>query len=304
MIERQHLAILREVDRRGSITAAAKHLHLTQPALSHAMKKLEGQLGVALWDRDGRGVRLTQAGQYLLSVATRLLPQLEHADEVLQQMGRGERGVVRIGMECHPCTRWLVRVVEPYLAACPQVDVDVRQQFQFGGIGALFSHEIDLLITPDPLDRPGLKFEPVFAYEQVLVVAASSPLASKPYVKPEDLSDQVLLVYPVSTDRLDIFTHFLGPSNCSPKRLHTMEATDIMLQMVAAGRGVAALPGWLVEEYRERVAVRPVRLGKNGLKKQIFVGMRKQDGRIDYIAAFLRLARKSGHSPPTTPRGQ
>ena len=88
-------------------------------------------------------------------------------------MQTGERGTLRIGMECHPCYQWLLKVVSPYLARWPDVDVDVKQRFQFGGIGALFGYDIDVLVTPDPLKKAGLRFEPVFDYEQVLVVADS-----------------------------------------------------------------------------------------------------------------------------------
>ncbi|MGC8160059.1 LysR substrate-binding domain-containing protein, partial [Salmonella enterica] len=76
-----------------------------------------------------------------------VLPQLNLAEERLRQFAQGERGALRIGMECHPCYQWLLKVVSPYLAAWPDVDVDVKQKFQFGGIGALFGYEIDLLVT-------------------------------------------------------------------------------------------------------------------------------------------------------------
>ena len=204
MIERMHLAIIREVDRQGSLTAAASVLCLTQSALSHTMKKLEQSLGTDIWLREGRSLRLTQAGRYLLEVANRLLPQLDRAEERLRQYAEGERGTLRIGMECHPCYQWLLKVVSPYLARWPDVDVDVRQKFQFGGIGALFGYEIDLLVTPDPLYKPGLRFEPVFDYEQVLVVSRHHALASARHVEPEQLSREVLISYPVETDRLDI----------------------------------------------------------------------------------------------------
>jgi LysR family transcriptional regulator for metE and metH len=64
------------------------------------------------------------------------------------------RCTLRIGMECHPCYQWLLKVVSPYLARWPDVDVDVKQKFQFGGIGALFGYDIDVLVTPDPLRSP------------------------------------------------------------------------------------------------------------------------------------------------------
>ncbi|MDQ7970413.1 MAG: LysR family transcriptional regulator [Oxalicibacterium faecigallinarum] len=295
MLERSHLTIIHEVNKLGSLTAAAQSLHLTQSALSHAIKKLEQQMGTDIWIREGKSLRLTQAGQSLLVLANRLLPQFVLAEERMKQYAVGERGTLRIGMECHPCYQWLLKVVSPYLAHWPDVDVDVKQKFQFGGIGALFGYEIDLLVTPDPLNKPGLKFIPVFDYEQVLVVARDHPLAGEPYVKPAQLSDEVLITYPVAVDRLDVYTQFLMPAGIAPARHKTMETTDIMLQMVESGRGVAALPRWLAEEYAERMDVTAVRLGKSGIAKQIQLGMREADIDVEYLASFIELARQSPH---------
>ncbi|MBZ0105616.1 MAG: LysR family transcriptional regulator [Sulfuricella denitrificans] len=292
MLERAHLEIVRAVAQHGSLTAAAKKLHLTQSALSHTIKKLEQALGTDVWLREGRSLRLTQAGQYLLGVANRLLPQLDQAEDRLRQYAQGERGTLRIGMECHPCYQWLLKIVAPYLAQWPDVDVDVKQKFQFGGIGALFGYEIDLLVTPDPLYKPGLIFEPVFDYEQVLVVSKHHPLATSKYINPEQLSGEVLITYPVKTDRLDIYNQFLMPAGISPKRHKVIETTDIMLQMVASGRGVTALPRWLVEEYTSEMGLVPVRLGQQGIAKQIFIGARETDANIDYLKAFVELARQ------------
>jgi len=196
-------------------------------------------------------------------------------------------------MECHPCYQWLLKVVAPYLARWPDVDVDVKQRFQFGGIGALFGYDIDVLVTPDPLKKPGLRFQPVFDYEQVLVVADGHALVNEPYVTPEHLSAEVLITYPVETDRLDIYTQFLTPANVVPRRHKVIETTDIMLQMVASGRGVAALPRWLAEEYAGWMPLTPLRLGKKGIAKQIFLGTRESDDAVDYLTAFVKLAREA-----------
>lgn len=294
MLERAHLSIVQEVDKQGSLTTAAEVLHLTQSALSHSIRKLEAQMGTEIWQREGRSLRLTQAGQYLLAVANRVLPQLDLAEERLRQFAQGERGSLRIGMECHPCYQWLLKVVSPYLASWPDVDVDVKQKFQFGGIGALFGYEIDLLVTPDPLYKPGLRYEPVFDYEQVLVVPRGHRLANVPYVKPAQLTQEVLVTYPVATDRLDIYNMFLMPAGVTPRRHKSIETTDIMLQMVASDRAVAALPRWLVEEYAQKMDIVPVRLGPRGIAKQIFLGAREADTDIDYLKSFVELARQSG----------
>ena len=117
-----------------------------------------------------------------------------------------------------------------------------------GGIGALFGYEIDLLLTLDPLYKPGLEFVPVCDYEQVLVVSSQHPLAQVDYVLPRQLGSEVLITDPVATDRLDIYNQFLLPAGIAPRLHKTIETTDIMLQMVASGRGVAALPRWLALE--------------------------------------------------------
>ena len=290
ILDRIHLSIINEVEREGSLTAAAAKLNLTQSALSHAIAKLEAQLGVQIWRREGRGLVPTQAGEFLQAVASRVLPQFAHAEVRLSQFAKGERGKLRIGMECHPCYQWLLKIVAPYLDAWPRVEVDVRQKFQFGGIGALFGYEIDMLVTPDPLFKPGLSFTPVFDYEQVLVVAPGHKLRGAKFARPEDLIDEVLITYPVPADRLDIFTQFLTPAGIAPRQHKPIETTDIMLLMAAHGRGVAALPRWLVEEYGPRFDVYPVKLGPAGVAKQIYLGVRQDDEAIDYVAAFIALA--------------
>jgi LysR family transcriptional regulator for metE and metH len=292
MLERIHLSIVQEVERQGSLTAAASVLHVTQSALSHSMKKLEQQLGTDVWLREGRSLRLTQAGLYLLAVAERVLPQLALAEDRLRQFAQGERGTLRVGMECHPCYQWLLKVGAPYRAAWPDVDVDVKQKFQCGGIGALFGYEIDLLVTPDPLYKPGLVFEPVFDYEQVLVVASAHRLAKEPFVTPRQLGGEVLVTYPVPAERLDIYNLFLTPAGVMPRRHKVIETTDIMLQMVASGRGVAALPRWLVLEYADKMDIVTVQLGKGGMAKQIFLGAREADSGLDYLQAFIEQARR------------
>ena len=292
MIERTHLTILLAIERKGSLTAAAESLHLTQSALSHTIKKLEQQMGVRLWQKEGRKLRFTDAGNYLLLAAQRLLPQLERLDDTLFEYADGNKGSLRIGMECHPCYQWLLKVVKPYLSQWPQVDVDVKQRFQFGGMAALFNHDIDILVTPDPLRKKGIVYTPVFDYEQVLVVHKEHPLASKHYATPEDITSEVLFTYPVETSRLDIYTLFLTPAQCAPKQCKAIEATDIMLQMVASKRGVAALPKWLVEEYIQQLPITSVRLGKEGIMKQIFLGTRENDDKLDYMEAFLTLAKE------------
>ncbi|MEM5346264.1 LysR family transcriptional regulator [Paraburkholderia azotifigens] len=292
MLDLQYLSILMEVQRLGSLTAAAERLNVTQSALSHMVRKLEERHGVKLWTKNGRGLRFTQAGEYLLALAERVLPQIEHAERTLVEFAEGRRGALRVGMECHPCQRWLTRLTSHYLSSWPDVDFDVRTAFRFDGVAALLGYEIDLLVTPDPIALPDIVFEPVIDYELMLVVHEHHPLAAREFALPHDLLTEELITVPVSKERLDIYTRFLVPAHCRPKFHRTAEQVDLMLQLVAAGRGVAVLPDWLVIEEGATMPIRTVRLGQAGIHKSIHLGVRRGEEGIAYIAGFLALARQ------------
>jgi LysR family transcriptional regulator for metE and metH len=285
VIDIQSLAILREIDRTGSLTQAADRLNLTQSAVSHAIRRFEERHGVKLWDREGHKLRLTLEGNYLLGLAMRVLPQLERGAAVLEDYARGRRGAIRVGMECHPCQDWLMRVVDPFLMAWPDVELDVTTAFQFGGLAALLGHDIDILVTPDPVERPGLEYKPVFDYELVLAVANTHPLAREKQAEPKDLVNETLITYPVPRERLDIYTQFLIPAQVLPRGHRTVETTDLMLRLVASGRAVSAIPDWLL---RGTKGVTGVHLGK-GIAKSIHLGYRK--GEVpSYMDGFIHLA--------------
>jgi LysR family transcriptional regulator for metE and metH len=123
-------------------------------------------------------------------------------------------------------------------------------------------------------------------------VSKKHALAQAAYVRPEQLTSEVLITYPVAIDRLDIYNQFLSPAGITPRRHKTIETTDIMVQMVASNRGVAAMPRWLAEEYSGRMPVVALRLGRKGIPKKIFLGIRKADAEVEYIRAFVDLARQ------------
>jgi LysR family transcriptional regulator, regulator for metE and metH len=293
MLDRQHLAILREVDRMGSLTAAAERLNATQSALSHTIRKLEERYGVTMWEKDGRNLRLTEAGRYIVKLAQRVLPQMERAEDVLSDYRYGQRGSLRIGMECHPCHQWLMGVTKPYLVDWPDVDLELTTSFAFGGVSALTGYEIDILITPDPIEAPGIHYLPVFDYELVLAVPMNHPLALKRHAEPADLLNETLFTYPVPPERLDVFTQFLVPANCRPRHHRNVETTEMMLQLVAAGRGVSAIPSWLVRRETAELGVRPVQIGEAGIGKSIHLGLRSGDEAVDFIAGFLATSRRT-----------
>lgn len=291
MIERSHLRIIRALAEHGTLTAAANALFVTQPALSHQMRYLEQKMEVSLWERQGRKLRLTQAGELLLRVAQQVLPVLEQTENTLKAYADGKQGILRLGVECHPCYEWLKGILSDYLAMMPKMDVDIVHKFQFSGLQGLLNYHVDLLVTPDKVNQTGLVYAPLFDYELVLLTASDHRFSEEDFVDAERLERELLLTFPVPQERLDIFTQFLMPAGISPQH-KSMESLDIMVQMVALGRGITVLPDWLAKHYEQNLPVMSHRLGVNGVRKTLFAAMREEDQTVPYMQSFIALGQQ------------
>jgi LysR family transcriptional regulator for metE and metH len=216
VLEIRHLKTLHALREADSLVEAAERLHLTQSALSHQFKELEERLGLPLFVRKTKPMRFTSAGLRLLQLADATLPLLRGAERDIARLAGGTAGRLHMAIECHSCFQWLMPTIDQFRDAWPEVELDLASGFAFAPLPALARGDLDLVVTSDPLDLAGITYVPLFTYEAMLAVANQHPLASKPYIVPEDLLDQTLITYPVERDRLDIFTRFLEPADMEP----------------------------------------------------------------------------------------
>ncbi len=291
MIELRHLQTLAALRDCGTLARAAQSLHVTQSALSHQLKDLEHRLDLKLLHRKGRPLRFTPAGERLLQLADRILPQVESARSDLRRMAQGECGRLHIAIECHSCFDWLMPTMDSYRARWPEVEMDVTLAYSFEPLPALVRGDLDLVITSDPAPLPGVKYLPLFRFQGVLVVANDHPLAAGEKVDPQQLQEETLITYPVPRERLDIYRHFLDPAGVQPARRRTAELTMIILQLVANRRGVAALPDWAVAEYLERGYVKALALGSDGMWGTLYCALPAALEQAPYMEAFVSAAR-------------
>lgn len=289
-LELRHLKTIRAIEQAGSLAAAAERLHLTQSALSHQIRALESYYETPLFSRSSRPMRLTEAGRRLLAAADRILPEVERLDRDLREIAGGATGRLFLALECHSCFSWLIPTLEHYRAQWPSIETDLSMSFSFDAIDALRAGKLDGVISSDPVDDPTLHFEPLFHYPVVLAVSADHPLAHEMRITPGMLADQTVIGYPVDRDRLDIYRYFLDPAGVEPAGARRSELTAMIAQWVASGHGVAALPKWAIADELARgiIAARP--LG-DGLSATMHLAVRRDEHRLAYLDAFLRIAR-------------
>ncbi|WP_299878899.1 LysR family transcriptional regulator [uncultured Sulfitobacter sp.] len=289
-IEFRHLRTIQAIHEAGGLARAAEQMNITQSALSHQVKGLEDQAGVELFVRRSKPLKLSPAGQRLLKLAQQVLPQVQALQDEFSGLREGSTGRMHIAIECHACFEWLFPVLEQFRRSWPDVDVDIRPGLAFDALPALLREEVDLVVSSDPEELPGVKFVELFDYQAVFVAASTHPLAEKPHVEAADFRGETLITYPVDRARLDVFSQLLIPAKVEPAAIRQVELTAVILLLVASNRGVSVLPDWVVREvkYSSDYVTRP--LTAQGITRRLYAAVREDDLGKPFMDELLKLA--------------
>lgn len=293
MLELKHLKTIAAIAEYGSLVRAAEKLFLTQSALSHQIKEIESRLGLSLFIRKSRPLRLTAAGERILQTARSVLPIMTSTERDMQRFAGGEAGRLHIAIECHSCFDWLMPAINQYRNHWKDVELDLSTAFNFVPLPALQKGRLDVVITSEPKPLSGIHYEPLFRFEILLAVANTHPLTKLERVPAIALCEETLITYPVDQERLDIFTHFLRPADIEPLAIRTAELTLMMVQLVASGRGVCALPNWALAPYLQGGHISAIPLGDSGLFSTLYLAVREEQLNTAYVREFINIAKET-----------
>ena len=293
MLEIKHLKTARALRDCGSLVEAAKRLHLTQSALSHQLKDIEDKLGLSLFVRKTKPIRFTRAGEHILELADKIIPQLEQTSLDIKKLAGGQAGRLHMAIECHSCFDWLMPAINSFRDQWPEVEIDLMASFHFEPLPALARGELDLVVTADPVPTAGIYYQPLFRYQALLAIANQHAFINHQYISAEELGDQTLIHYPVERKRLDIFTQFLDPSGVEPSNTRQADLTLMIVQLVASGRGVACLPNWALQPYLDAGLITSKPLGKTGIWPTLYAAIREDQKESSYMRDFLQQSLQS-----------
>ena len=253
-------------------------------------------------NRRSRPVSFSHVGLRLLKLADDVLPQIQIAHTDIARIVHGQTGRIIFSSECHSCFDWLMPLLNQYRQQYPDVDLDFVSGFESNPHELLQNAEFDLLITADPIALKGIEYFPIFEYESRLVLSNTHPLVRVEKITVQELAEQTLVTYPVDKHRLDIMAKLFIPANLHPKEIRTTELTQMLIQLVASGRGISALPDWVVNEYEQKGWVTSRRLdcvSPKGLRRTLYAGYRTEDKDKSYFEGFLnqldKFSKKRNH---------
>lgn len=295
MLEIRHLKTLSALREHGSLVAAASDLCLTPSAISHQLKELDHWYGVEVVNRRSRPVSFSHVGLRLLQLADEVLPQFQLTQSDITRIVHGQTGRIIFSSECHSCFDWLMPLLNQYRQQYPDVDLDFASGFQANPHELLQNAEFDLLITADPIAMKGVEYFPIFEYESRLVLSNTHALVRQEQISLQEIAEETLITYPVDKHRLDIMAHLFIPANIQPKNIRTTDLTQMLIQLVASGRGIAALPDWVVYEYEQKGWVTSRRfdcVSPQGLRRTTYAGYRREDTQKSYFEGFLKQLEK------------
>lgn len=289
-LELRHLKTLIALKESGSVSLAAKRVHLTQSALSHQIKLLEDQYELALFERKTQPLHFTAAGERLIKLAYDILPKVMEAELDLARVKQGEVGELRIAVECHTCFDWLMPAMDTFRQSWSLVELDIVSGFHTDTVGLLLTHRADWAVVSEAEPTAGIIYKPLFSYEMVGICAKDHPLAAKSVWEAADFADETWITYPVPDDMLDLLRKVLRPAGINPTR-RTSELTIAIIQLVASRRGVATLPYWAVKPYLERGYVVARKITPQGLYSNLYGAIREVDQDSAYLNDFHNTVR-------------
>lgn len=297
ILDLRHLRTLLALLEAGSVSRAAALQNVTQSALSHQLKALEEFYGLTLFERKSAPVAFTPAGRRLLELAQDVIPAVDRAERDVARLTGHGAGKLRIAVECHTCFDWLMPSMDALRLRWPEVEQDIVSGFQSDPVGLLHQDRADVAIVSEvDADERDVGVHPLFEFDIVAILPLGHPLLARDYLVAADFADQTLITYPVPDDMLDLVRQVLRPAGVEPPR-RTTELTVAMLQLVASGRGFAALPLWAVQTYLQRGYVAQQRIGEGGLTGRLYAVTRQakeESGRDDaYLEDFVQVMRET-----------
>ena len=234
----RQLRVFAEVARQGSVQRAADALHLTPPAVSMAVKEVEHQVGLALFDREGRRLSLSTAGEYFLVYARRLLATLKEAEDAMARFMRAESGQLTIGM-VSSAKYFLPTLLAQFHAEHPAVEVRLKLGSREQLVALMQAGEVDLSVMGRPPKEWPNRAEPFAAHPHGLITAPGHAFARGELVAAQALAREPFIVREVGSGTRAALEEYLAHHHLQPIFLMEMGSTEAIKQAVMAGMGVS-----------------------------------------------------------------
>jgi len=282
------LELLEALENNRTLTASAQKLHVSQPALSQRLIRLEQRLGTPLFDRAGRRLVVTPAGKRMLQAARITLHELRNAVRDVHQLEADRTETIHLWTQCSTNYQWLPDILRTFRQEWPSADVAIETIPDSEHIEALLDRRIDLAIITKlhpQMDR--IRLHRLFDDELLAIVGADHPWVGQPYVDTTDFSDVHLILFDSYDPDRNPPVPLPIPPGATPGQLTTLPMlTDVLIDTVVNNDTVTVLPSWIAAPYLATGSVRAVQVGPTPQARTWYCATRHEP-LPTHLAAFV-----------------
>lgn len=268
MLDSRQIRAFATLAHTGSFTQAARVLHLTQSAISHAIKALEEDVGCRLLDRAGKKVILTQAGEQLLYHAEKILQEMGTAREELKQLGRWGHGRLRIGASTAACHYLLPAVLREFKECFPHCAISIEPGDTPKSIDALHKGRIDLAINLEPIREEQIEFRHLFTDEMQFIVSPLHPWAKAGGADRAGIARQNYILYDKASYTFGMIEDYFREEEIVLHTLIELGSMEAIKELVKLGVGISILALWTVGKELNAKSLVALPLGRRKLRRR------------------------------------
>ncbi len=291
MLTIKDLDLVRYVADSGSLTAAARRLHVSQSAASQRLANLHDRLNVTLVERRSGIMQLTTAGRRVFEASKIIADELGSTMRDVNKLSQQQDEELRITTQCYTCYRWLPFVINAMREDHPLLTVDVVPQATDTPYEALRKKQIDVAIVSNPIANSEFDEQDLFSDELFAVMHAKHELAQEKYLDATQFADQTLILY--TGDSHPIVDDILTPADVTQYKMIQVRITEAIIELARSGQGIAIIAGWALDDIVETDGLAAVRITKRGFNRswRAVVGA---DCNEDHVASLIRRVRATG----------
>ena len=252
-MELRQLRYFMEVARREHVSEAAEHLHVAQSAISRQIANLEDELGVELFQREGRNVKLTSIGKLFLEHTETAMKAIDYAKEQVDEYLDPERGTIKIGFPTSLSSHLLPTIISAFKESHPNVAFHLRQGSYKFLIESVKKRDINIaFLGPVPVDDEDIEWHILFTEKILALVPSSHPLATQENLRLRDLRNEDFVLFPNGFVLRKIAVDACKQAGFMPNISSEGEDLDAIKGLVSAGMGITLLPESTVSETTPR----------------------------------------------------
>jgi len=290
-----HLITFVEIAKQGSFSRAGQKLYRSQPAVSAQIRQLEHEYGQKLFDRVGKSVRLTVAGETLLEYAGRLLTLRNESLRAVADQASTPRGTLAVGANEATCLYVLPDIFAEYSRRFPAVQISIYRNFSHKVLEKVEDGTVDVGIVTLPVKSPSLKVHSIFKDRLMLMVSPTNPLAPYKSVLTSDIAGQPL-IFPKTGFMRQVLDKQFRPYRSRLRITMELPSVGMIKRFVAAGLGVSIISETFARDEVRAGQVKLIPISDNDIWRELGLVYRRDRTLPRSAAAFVSLVRQGvGH---------